>query len=113
MIYNASKGFEFDAIMKNNLTKKTLQPNSDSSNKKIKLLLQKKGHPRNIQSKTEIKTNNTAVKKNVKAFSFSKSPKNSRVLSPSEVNENRFLYNPRDSFPDPYELTHKKYVAFK
>ena len=41
-------------------------------------------------------------------YSFSKLKKSPSFAATSNVNENRFDYNPRDQYPGAYESTHRK-----
>ena len=42
-------------------------------------------------------------------YSFPKSLRNIRTSKPKKIDDNRFSCNPREIYPDPYELTHKAY----
>ena len=66
--------------------------------KKVPLLIKS----RNSTSKSPKRINKLLM------FSFPKAKRELTTLSPSNINEERFAYNPRAISPDPYELTHNK-----
>ena len=106
MIYNPIKKGEFDAIakemaMKHNLVKDYIKVMPKKKENETKKIL-KDSKPNNedlIISKDKVQT-----------YTFPKSIQKSVLLLDDRVNEERFLYNPRDVYPDPYELTHYRYL---
>ena len=115
-MYNALKGFEFDAIKKNaemmrsNTARKSKDPKityRDKYTTNIKSISSRISSPEFFSdSRASITTPESAP-----TYTFSKSARNPAFLKPSNSSENRFSYNPREIYPDPYELTHSMYIT--
>ena len=101
-MYDAFTDQEFGAISKKSckyIDKKVLKPNINYMIRKKVPLLTKS---RNSTSKSPKRINKLLM------FSFPKAKRELTTLSSSNINQERFAYNPRSIFPDPYELTHRK-----
>lgn len=102
-MYDALTGYEFSAKIK----QKQVNKKKEITEKKP---INIKKHLAKIVSPVETYKSPRPITQfdSSSIYSFPKSERK-LAIKINESNENRFGYNPRDSYPDPYEVTHHKY----